>query len=68
MKAPILSVLHRYQVPETWAMVLFLGCDLGAGLGAREGGEPDPGTVTLKQALLPVRVPLPLTSMSQVSS
>lgn len=49
-------------------MVLFQGCELGAGLGAREGGEPGPGTVALKQAPLPVREPLPLTSMSQVSS
>lgn len=47
-------------------MVPFPGHELGAALGAREGGEPGPGTVTLKQGLLPVRAPLPLTSTSQV--
>lgn len=67
MKAPILSVLCRYQVPRPEPMVPFPGHELGAALGAREGGEPGPGTVTLKQALLPMRVPLATASDVNVS-
>ena len=49
-------------------MVPVPGHELGAALGAGEGGEPGPGTVTLKQGLLQVRVLLPPTSMSRVIS